>query len=143
LRFSQQYAPFTALLEMIDNRRFSRGATLDVEALHAVTVRRLKRDITEKGFLAREIKVLLFTPSDDEEAAFDRLDDILTRSAKANGRKRSGDIVALLLKKRFLSSPCGCLGDARRGNGTVVRPARLAPTQLRAAVLRDGRRRSA
>jgi superfamily II DNA or RNA helicase len=96
---------FTALLEMIDGRRFSRGATLDERALREVTVRRLKRDITEKGFLPREISVLPFAPSDDENAAFDRLDDLLARRARANGRRRSGDIVALLLKKRFLSSP--------------------------------------
>lgn len=96
---------FTALLEMIDNRRFSRGATLDSEALKAVTVRRLKRDIKDKSFLPREIKALPFTPSGSEEAAFATLDDLLARSAEANGRKRSGDILSLLLKKRFLSSP--------------------------------------
>ena len=36
---------------------------------------------------------------------FALLDRILTESAKANGTGRSGDIVAMLLKKRFLSSP--------------------------------------
>ena len=35
---------FTALLEMIDNRRFSRGASVDTAALRDVTVRRLKRN---------------------------------------------------------------------------------------------------
>lgn len=96
---------FTALLEMIDNRRFSRGATIDGEALKAITVRRLKAHITDKGFLPREIKPIPFTPSADAEDAFATLDDILTHSAEANGRKRSGDILSLLLKKRFLSSP--------------------------------------
>ena len=33
---------FTALMEMIDPRRFSRGAILDSKALKDVTVRRLK-----------------------------------------------------------------------------------------------------
>lgn len=96
---------FTALLEMIDNRRFSRGATIDGEALKAVTVRRLKTQITDKGFLPREIKPIPFTPTPDAENAFATLDDLLAKSAKANGRKRSGDILSLLLKKRFLSSP--------------------------------------
>jgi superfamily II DNA or RNA helicase len=96
---------FTALMEMIDNRRFSRGATIDSAALTAVTVRRLKSDIVDKGFLPREIKVLPFVPDPDAEDAFATLDDILLRSAQANGRKRSGDILSLLLKKRFLSSP--------------------------------------
>lgn len=96
---------FTALLEMIDNRRFSRGASVDADALKEVTVRRLKRDIPEKGFKARALKTITFTPSDDEQAMFEKLDRILEASARANGQKRSGDIVSMLLKKRFLSSP--------------------------------------
>ncbi|QAY64723.1 ATP-dependent helicase [Xylanimonas allomyrinae] len=96
---------FTALLEMIDNRRFSRGATVDPVALKEVTVRRLKRDIKEKGFKARELNTITFTPNADEEAAFEKLDSILNASAEANGKRRSGDIVSMLLKKRFLSSP--------------------------------------
>lgn len=117
---------FTALLEMIDNRRFSRGATLDAEALKSVTVRRLKSDIPEMGFLPREIKTIPFTPQPDEEEAFDELDTLLTRSAEANGRKRSGDILSLLLKKRFLSSPFAfartmALYDRATGHpGTII-----------------------
>ena len=37
-------------MEMIDPRRFSRGALLDARALKDVTVRRLKRDLKGKGF---------------------------------------------------------------------------------------------
>jgi superfamily II DNA or RNA helicase len=96
---------FTALLEMIDNRRFSRGATVDAQALKEVTVRRLKRDIKEKDFKARQLETIRFAPGKDEEEAFDTLDGILEASARANGHKRSGDIVSMLLKKRFLSSP--------------------------------------
>lgn len=96
---------FTALLEMIDGRRFSRGAMLDERALREVTVRRLKAELTEKGFQRRQINVIAFTPSDAEQERFATLDRILTESARANGKGRSGDIVALLLTKRFLSSP--------------------------------------
>ncbi|MDN5764998.1 MAG: DISARM system SNF2-like helicase DrmD [Humibacillus sp.] len=96
---------FTALLEMIDNRRFSRGATVDEQALKAVIVRRLKTDIKDKSFLPRQIKTIPFTPTADEVAAFDQLVEVLERSARANGRRKANDIVALLLKKRFLSSP--------------------------------------
>lgn len=96
---------FTALMEMIDSRRFSRGALLDERALREVTVRRLKSDLPEKGFKARQIKPVLFEPSEDEQAMFSLLEGILTRSAKANGRGASGDITAMLFKKRFLSSP--------------------------------------
>ena len=96
---------FTALLEMIDGRRFSRGAMLDERALREVTVRRLKTELTEKDFKPRRIATIPFTPSDAEQERFAVLDRILVQSARANGKGRSGDIVALLLKKRFLSSP--------------------------------------
>lgn len=96
---------FTALLEMVDGRRFSRGATLDEKALREVTVRRLKSEIKEKDFKARKVERIVFEPTADEQEAFADLDRILTESAKANGRKPSGDIVSMLLKKRFLSSP--------------------------------------
>jgi superfamily II DNA or RNA helicase len=96
---------FTALLEMIDSRRFSRGALLDAGALKDITVRRLKRDLAGKGFKNRVVQALPFTPRADEQEMFDLLDDIVTRSAKLNGTKPGGDIVTMLLKKRFLSSP--------------------------------------
>ncbi len=96
---------FTALLEMIDSRRFSRGALLDANALKDITVRRLKRDLTGKGFKTRVVEALPFTPSDDEQEMFALLDGIVTRSATLNGKKPGGDIVTMLLKKRFLSSP--------------------------------------
>ena len=95
---------FTALLEMIDNRRFSRGARLDAVALRQVAVRRLKTQLGGKDFQPRQIKHLEFTPNADENEMFDLLHRILQNSAKSNGRKGL-DIVALLLKKRFLSSP--------------------------------------
>jgi superfamily II DNA or RNA helicase len=96
---------FTALLEMIDPRRFSRGALLDSAALADITVRRLKRDLPEKGFRRRVVQALPFTPRDDEQEMFALLDQILTRSAELNDKKAGGDIVTMLLKKRFLSSP--------------------------------------
>jgi superfamily II DNA or RNA helicase len=97
---------FTALMEMIDGRRFKRGANLDERALRDIAVRRLKADLKDvKGFLIRELKTLAFTPSKDETEEFARLDAILTESARRNDRAKAGGIVAMLLKKRFLSSP--------------------------------------
>ena len=58
---------FTALMEMIDPRRFSRGALLDSKALKDVTVRRLKTDLSGKGFKKRTVSALDFTPSDGEQ----------------------------------------------------------------------------
>lgn len=96
---------FTALMEMIDPRRFARGANLDSNALKDVTVRRLKTDLKGKGFKTRKVNTLPVTPSDSEQEMFSLLDDIVTKSAKQNGTKPGGDIVTMLLKKRFLSSP--------------------------------------
>ena len=96
---------FTALMEMIDPRRFARGASLDAAALKDVTVRRLKRDLPDKGFKKREVHTLPFMPSPDEQEMFALLDDIVTKSAQLNGTKPGGDIVSMLMKKRFLSSP--------------------------------------
>lgn len=96
---------FTALMEMIDPRRFARGATLDSAALKDVTVRRLKTDLTAKGFKERKVSTIPFDPFEDEQKMFTLLDEIVTKSAKLNGTKPTGDIVTMLLKKRFLSSP--------------------------------------
>ncbi|WP_286150293.1 DISARM system SNF2-like helicase DrmD [Mycobacterium sp. ST-F2] len=114
---------FTALMEMIDPRRFSRGALLDSVALKDVTVRRLKRDLKGKGFKDRQVNILDFTPEGSEQEMFSLLDEIVTRSAKQNGTKPGGDIVTMLLKKRFLSSPFAFgmtishYRDARAGRG--------------------------
>src|ERR1700677_3036882 len=97
---------FTALMEMIDGRRFKRGANLDERALRDIAVRRLKADLRgTKDFQARELKTLGFSPASDEVRQFALLDRILAESARVNGRGRSGGIVAMLMKKRLLSSP--------------------------------------
>jgi len=96
---------FTALMEMIDPRRFARGANIDSTALKDVTVRRLKTDLSGKGFKKRKVNTLDVTSTDSEQKMFSLLDDIVTKSAKQNGAKPGGDIVTMLLKKRFLSSP--------------------------------------
>ncbi len=96
---------FTALMEMIEPQRFSRGAILDPEALADVTVRRLKRDLPEKGFKGRQVQGIHFDPTSEEEEMFSLLNEITSASAKQNGSRAGGDIVTMLLKKRFLSSP--------------------------------------
>lgn len=96
---------FTALLEMIDGRRFTRGASIDEKALREVGVRRLKSELPEKGFKARKLENLVFEPTEEEQRQFERLELLLVESARANGKGAGGDIVSMLLKKRFLSSP--------------------------------------
>jgi superfamily II DNA or RNA helicase len=96
---------FMALMEMIDDRRFKRGAILDERALKDIAVRRLKADVPEKGFRQRELKTITFEPDAGEAEHFAELDRILSASARANRQGQAGGIVAMLLKKRFLSSP--------------------------------------
>ncbi|MEU7104991.1 DISARM system SNF2-like helicase DrmD [Streptomyces sp. NPDC046215] len=96
---------FTALLEMIDSRRFTRGASIDRKALDEVRVRRLKSELPDKGFKPRKLLTIPFKPSADEQEQFERLVGLLAESARANGKGKGGDIVSMLLKKRFLSSP--------------------------------------
>ena len=90
---------------MIDNRRFSRGADLNEQALKEVTVRRLKSEITSKSFKTRAIRPIPFIPADTEQDVFEQLAAIVARSKKMNGREQGGDLVGMLLKKRFMSSP--------------------------------------
>lgn len=95
---------FSALLKMIDPRRFARGARIDEDALKEVTVRRLKSQIADRDFQKRRIQPLLYETSPDEEQAYAKLDALLRDSGREQGRRHL-DIAALLLKKRFLSSP--------------------------------------
>lgn len=96
---------FTALLEMIDPRCFTRGAEIDRTALGEVAVRRLKTQVTgAHAFRQRVLRILPFTPTIEEEKHFALLDALLRDSAREHGQRHLG-IAALLLKKRFLSSP--------------------------------------
>ena len=96
---------FTALLEMIDPRRFTRGAEIDRTALDEVAVRRLKTQVKgAHAFQQRVLRTLPFTPTIEEEKHFALLDALLRDSAREHGQRHLG-IAALLLKKRFLSSP--------------------------------------
>jgi superfamily II DNA or RNA helicase len=99
---------FTALLEMVDDRRFVRGAIVDKEALADVVVRRLKKNLSAAGvrnFPQRRVKTLAFTPSEEELKAYQRLEDFLQKRKKDLKKAKVNDLSTLLLKKRFLSSP--------------------------------------
>lgn len=96
---------FTALMEMIDDRRFTRGADLDETALRQVAVRRLKSELDELGFKKRDVKSIPFEPNVGEQDAFAELSALIEAGRSASDRDRGGDLLGLLLKKRFLSSP--------------------------------------
>ncbi len=99
---------FTALLEMIDNRRFVRGADIDPKELAEVMVRRLKKNLTAAGvrnFPPRKVSALQFSPTEQELKAYQRLEDFLQRRKRDLKKAKVNDLSTLLLKKRFLSSP--------------------------------------
>ncbi|MFS0853294.1 DISARM system SNF2-like helicase DrmD [Microbacterium sp. 179-I 3D4 NHS] len=99
---------FTALLEMIDPQRFARGADLDESALKQVAVRRLKRDLPDEGFRLREVRSLLFDPSEAEADAYEKLIAFTRRrnaAVQQERGKRASDLATVILKKRFFSSP--------------------------------------
>lgn len=100
---------FTAILEMLDPDRFTRGPELDLEARDRVMIRRLKDDMTtslgDRVFPRREVPAVEVTL--DSEAAADALDRYVTSRIRRAGER---DFFAIqfaltMLKKRFLSSP--------------------------------------
>lgn len=97
---------FTALLEMIDSRRFARGAAIDQKALSEVAVRRLKTSIESLNFKERRIETIDFEPFADETRHYALLNDIMARTRRErDGGKGALGVTALLLRKRLLSSP--------------------------------------
>ncbi|MCG8094852.1 MAG: DISARM system SNF2-like helicase DrmD [Candidatus Thiodiazotropha endolucinida] len=110
---------FTGLLEILDNLRFSRGTDLDKAQLSAVTVRRLKQDISNPDGSPRFPKRVILPRdeasdpqlyvklNDDEQRLFDLL-KAYTESRLSSVDKRSErplQFILTLLKKRALSSP--------------------------------------
>ncbi|RZI44486.1 hypothetical protein EGT07_03445 [Herbaspirillum sp. HC18] len=110
---------FTGLLEILDNLRFSRGTELDKAQLSAVTIRRLKQDISNSDgtrrfpnriILPRNETIdpqLFVTLEGDEQKLFNLLNSY-TASRLASVDKRSErplQFILTLLKKRALSSP--------------------------------------
>lgn len=107
------YTPsFTALLELLDPLKFSRGDSFDKRHLQQVMVRRLKNEIIDelghKEFKERHVDKLDVEMTPDERDTF----DLLTKYSKSRIERYSDqrDIFAVtftltILKKRLLSSP--------------------------------------
>jgi len=110
---------FTGLLEILDNLRFSRGTDLDKAQLSAVTIRRLKQDISNPDGTLRFPKRVILPRNESEDPQLyvklegdeQRLFNLLrtyTESRLASVDKRSErplQFILTLLKKRALSSP--------------------------------------
>jgi ERCC4-related helicase len=102
---------FTALLEMLDPIRFSRGPDLDRSQLDAVMVRRLKEGVCDamgrRVFPKREVNALPVALEGTQAALLDLLDAYMRlRLARSGGADTFAVRFALvMLKRRFLSSP--------------------------------------
>jgi superfamily II DNA or RNA helicase len=106
---------WTALLAMLDPQRFARGVIPDPAALKQILIRRLKTEITNVDgtprYPAREAKDITVTyPAAELEvqellAEYTRARSAKAAAARAKAKKAGIDLLGLLLKKRYFSSP--------------------------------------
>ncbi len=106
---------WTALLAMLDPQRFARGVIPDPAALKQILIRRLKTEITNADgtprYPAREAKDITVTypPAELQVqellAEYTRARSAKAAAARAKAKKAGIDLLGLLLKKRYFSSP--------------------------------------
>ena len=104
---------FTALLELVDDQKFARGVEPDQAALKETVVRRLKTQIVDENgnrkFHERQVMPIAVEYPDDERALHAQLTAYAelrkNRVKKSPRGGKAADLVTLLLKKRFFSSP--------------------------------------
>lgn len=129
-------ASFTALLEMLDPLRFSRGTELNRAACDFVMIRRLKSQIvTELGahrFAQREVEALELHLADDERRAHQLLDAyIASRLGRVEpNRQWATQFALVILKKRLLSSPAAFYRSLQTHISTLAEQERGADEQL-------------
>ncbi|QDU88394.1 RNA polymerase-associated protein RapA [Pirellulimonas nuda] len=115
---------FCALLELLDNQRFSRGAEPDRKQLDAVMVRRLRSDpsFSKKWdgtprFPPRVLEPIEVPYTDEERACHAALREYTKlRSSRADGaaERFATEFVLKTLKKRLFSSPAAFLATLKR-----------------------------
>ncbi|MEZ0372716.1 MAG: DISARM system SNF2-like helicase DrmD [Candidatus Sericytochromatia bacterium] len=105
---------FSALLELLDNQRFTRGLQPNPEQLKAVMIRRLKSDLVDWDgrplFPVRRLQELPVTYTAAEDTvlqALHRYGEMRRKHVQAGGHLV--DFVIKLLKKRLQSSPLAFL----------------------------------
>ena len=110
---------FSALLELLDNQRFSRGTEPDRKQLDAVMVRRLKSDpsfaLNHLGLRRFPPRILepIEVPYTDEEreihAALRKYTKLRSARAEDNAERFATEFVLKTLKKRLFSCPAAFL----------------------------------
>ncbi len=136
---------FTALLELLDDQRFSRNILPPEDQLARVMVRRLKSDLVDaKGkrlFPVRRLEALNIRYSAEEREARQLLDEYIARRERPDDREGvASHFVHQLLRKRLASSPAAFASTLARhtatieGNGQARRTSSLDERILRRAI---------
>ena len=129
---------FEALLEMLDPIRFTKGVRPSERELDAVMVRRLKshlRVMLEDGdrrFPRRNISAIDVEFPPEELELFELLDaytKLLLSTAGAAAQRAASRFVALLLKKRLLSSPAAFRHTLQQHVATLESASRIQASE--------------
>src|SRR5438270_1860398 len=104
---------FSALLELLDNQRFSRGTAPDRKQLGAVMVRRMKSELPPKWdgsprFPRRVLEPIEVAYTAEEKAihaALQEYSSLRSRRAQDRSEALATEFVLKTLKKRLFSSP--------------------------------------
>ncbi len=103
---------YTALLELLDDQRFTRGVLPKEARQQQVMIRRLKSELVDENgkriYPERKLAALPVHYSEEEQKIRDKLDAYIESREKADDqgeRRVSGRFIHELLRKRFASSP--------------------------------------
>lgn len=115
---------FTALLELLDDQRFSRSVLPSEEQLSRVMVRRLKDDLVDSSgnrlYPQRRLEALDVEYTADEQRARELLDEYIASREADDGREgAASNFVHQLLRKRLASSPAAFSSTFARHISTV------------------------
>jgi superfamily II DNA/RNA helicase len=136
---------FSALLELLDNQRFSRGTDPDRKQLEAIMVRRLKTDPTfakkwdgTTRFPPRVLESIEVPYTDEERECHQALREytnLRTKRAKDNTERFATEFVLKILKKRLFSSPAAFLTTLERHEESLRSAKRKAVSKPKMSVL--------
>jgi superfamily II DNA or RNA helicase len=115
---------FTALLELLDDQRFSRNILPPEDQLARVMVRRLKSDLVDaegkKLYPVRRLEALNVEYTSDEREARQLLEQYIVSREKQDEREGSAShFVHQLLRKRLASSPAAFMATLARHTATL------------------------
>lgn len=115
---------FTALLELLDDQRFSRNVLPSQEQLARVMIRRLKGDLVDQDgnriFPERRLEALKISFTSDERDSRRLLDEyIASRETHDDDGAGASHFVHELLRKRLASSPAAFASTLERHLATV------------------------